>query len=90
MEYKLNGKTYTTKELDFLELVNLEKAGVSIQDLNNLANKPFGTILNFVCYVTGLNKADANKEITAHLKNGGTMEEVAECIKVLTDSDFFK
>ena len=90
MDYVLNGKTYHTKEIDFLEMTKLEKCGISIKDLENVAEKPFGTILNCVCYITGLTPEQANKEITEHKKKGGTFEEIASCLNLLTESDFFK
>lgn len=90
MEYKLNGKTYTTKEVDFLELTKMAKCGLTIAALENMQEDPFTPILACVSYITGLDKEKANAEIMAHLKNGGTFEEVASCVNVLTECDFFK
>lgn len=88
MEYKLNGKNYTTKELDFLGMCELEEKGLTMKSLQKMESEPFTPILACVCYITGLTKEQANKEITAHLKNGGSFEEIAKCTEIL--ADFFK
>ena len=88
MEYTLNGKTYEVKEINFREIVKMEKCGV---DLTTLGKKNTMTQIGaMVSYITGLPFDKALTEIDTHLENGGTFEEVAKCFEAIADSDFFK
>lgn len=88
MIYKLNNKEYETKEVNFREMLKMEKCGVDITTLGK-ANT-FNQIACMVSYITGLTKEKAINEIEAHLDNGGTFEDVINCFDFLTESDFFK
>lgn len=88
MIYKLNNKEYETKEVNFREIVKMEKCGVDIANLGK--GNTFAQTCCMVSYITGLSKDKALDEIDEHLNNGGTFEDVIKCFEVLTESDFFK
>ena len=88
MIYKLNNKEYETKELNFREIVKMEKCGVDITNLGK--GNTFAQTCCMVSYITGLSKEKSAEEIDSHLDNGGTIEEVFKCFEVISTSDFFK
>ena len=87
MIYKLNDKEYETKEINFRELVKMEKCGVN---LTAISDNTFTQAECIISYITGLSKDKVEKEIDEHFENGGTIEEVFKCFNILTESDFFK
>lgn len=89
MIYKLNNKEYQTKDINFREMVKMEKCGVNIMTLGKDSNL-FGQAVCMVSYITGLSKEKSADEIDSHLDNGGTIEEVFKCFEVISTSDFFK
>ena len=87
MLYKLNNKEYETKEVNFREILKMEKCGVNLMTLGDKIS--FDQAVCMVSYVTGLSKDKAITEIDEDLANGGNLEDIFKCFEVLTTSDFF-
>lgn len=87
MLFKLNNKEYETKEINFRELVKMEKCGVDILTLGK--GQTFNQAICMISYITGLSKDKAIEEVDEHLAKGGNIEDVLKCFEVLTESDFF-
>ena len=87
MLFKLNNKEYETKEINFRELLKMEKCGVDILTLGK--SQTFNQAICMISYITGLSKDKAIEEVDEHLANGGNIEDVFKCFEVLTESDFF-
>lgn len=84
---KLNGKTYNLPELNFNTMCVLEDMGISLSDINH---RTFNTIRGFVALAVG-DAETAGKEIDAHIKNGGKLNEITKEIKTaIAESDFFQ
>ena len=87
MLFKLNNKEYETKELNFREILKMEKCGVDIMTLGK--SNTFNQAVCMISYITGLSKDKVTNEIDEHLENGGTIEDIFKCFEVLTESNFF-
>ena len=83
----LNGKNYKMRELTFNSICKLEDMGIS---LTSLDKKPLATIRAFIGLAVGdLDKA--GKELEAHIKNGGTLEDIMQDITdSVNNSGFFQ
>ena len=86
-KFTINGKTYVmNKELDFNYLVMLDKNDVKVTNVTGIA-----AINCFFAYISGLSEEQAGNEITEHIKNGGSLEDVANAyVKALDESGFFR
>ena len=90
---KINGKEYDNeKEFDFGGLAKLEECGCTYDDLQNLQEfeKPMALIIGLVAWVIDCKKRKAIEEINAHIKNGGTLNELMVLLDSLKESDFLK
>ena len=88
MKLELNAKTYEIEGFTFGTLCALEEKKVSIADLQR---KPMSFLRDFISIQTGLDKATAEKEINAHVINGGTLEGLLEVVtNSLEESGFFQ
>jgi len=88
MLFKLNNKEYDfNKEITFRELLKMEKCGVA---LTKIENEPINQATSMVCYVTGLSKEKAIKEIEEHYANGGSISDILDFLNILLESNFFK
>ena len=86
----LNGKKYTIDtNINFGTMCGLEERGVDFLTLGNGKNT-FTQIRNLVGYFTGLSDEETEKEITEHLKNGGSINDFTGLFEVLVNSDFFQ
>ena len=86
-KFKVNGKEYLGRELDFLFLLHLEESGVSSSNLTSMS-----AINAFFTYCSGLDKESAAKEITNHVmaNDGEFPTELIETYnKSLEESGFF-
>lgn len=89
-KFILNGKEYEINEkVDFGTICDMEEADVDLLSLGS-GKKTFSQIRNLIAYFTGLTKEEANKEIEEHLSNGGQLDQVADLINVIAESDFFQ
>lgn len=84
----INGKEYKVKEISFNTMCELEDNGVSITDMDK---KPFSVIRGFLAVIMGVDNNTAGKELNEHIKNGGSIEELAtEISKLVENSGFFQ
>lgn len=86
-KFTVNGKAYmVNRELDFNYLVMLDKNDVKVTNVTGLA-----AINCFFAYVSGMTEEQAGDEITEHVKNGGSLDAIANAyVKALNDSGFFR
>lgn len=86
--FKINGKEYKSKTMDFNFMCDLEDMGVSVA---NIDEKNMSLIRGYFGLCAGMNKEEAGKEIQSHLLNKGKLDEITEVIKYEMDnSDFFR
>jgi len=84
----INGKEYKVKEITFNTMCELEDNGVSITEMDK---KPFNVIRGFLAVIMGVDKNTAGEELTKHIKNGGSIEElVTQISKLMENSGFFQ
>ena len=86
-KFKVNGKEYEGRDLDFLFLLHLDKSGVSSGDLSSMS-----AINAFLSFCSGMSEEQAADEITAHVINndGEFPTELIETYnKYLEESGFF-
>jgi hypothetical protein len=86
-EIIINGKEYKLKPIDFNAICVLEDLGFSATDLKG---KTFSSIRACFSYHAGIDPASASKEIEAHLKNKGKLEDFTPFIQSVVESDFFQ
>lgn len=88
MKLELNAKTYEIEGFTFGTLCALEERKISITDLTR---KPMSFLRDFIGIQTGLDRATVEKEITEHIVNGGSMEDLMNTItESLEESGFFQ
>lgn len=86
--FKINGKRYEAKEIDFNFLCDLEDAGVSLADLEK---KPMSTARAYFAVCFGGDVDKAGKELEAHMTNGGNLNALMNAFAdALQHSDFFR
>lgn len=85
-KFTLNGNVYYAKDLDFAYLVELDKHGISMENMTGVA------ALNcFVAFCTGKSEKEASNEISLHIINGGDMNDLTSIyVKKIEESDFFR
>lgn len=85
-KFTVNGKTYFVKELDFEYLVELDKHDIKVTNVTGAA-----AINCFVSYCSGMDESQASKEISQHIVNGGSLDDIVGAYaKALEDSGFFR
>ena len=85
---KINGKTYKAAEFDVNFMCEMEDNGIGLDEIDK---KMFKTIRMYVALSMGVDPVTAGKEISEHMKNGGTLEEISETMsQMMQDSDFFR
>lgn len=86
--FVLNGQTVSAVPFDFNLMCDLDEMGVSMDDLNK---KPNSFVRLYVAMCLGVDKAEAGKQIQAHVISGGTTESIINAmVKEMNDSDFFQ
>ena len=84
----LNGKSYKATEFDLNLLCDFEDAGISLEDIDK---KMFNVIRQYVATSMGVDVRTAGKEITAHMANGGTLDEISDVMSaMMNESGFFR
>ena len=85
---KINGKSYKAADFDVNLICEMEDKGIELDDISK---KMFSTIRMYVALSMGVDVATAGKEITEHLKNGGSLEDVSEAMAdMMSESGFFR
>lgn len=90
MTFKLNGKEYKAKELDYNAVCDLQDLGVDISKLgSNIGLSEIRAIIAVVTF-NGDTRKSGNL-IGEHLVSGGTFEEVVDIVaKLVEESGFFQ
>ena len=84
----INGKNYKAAEFDVNFMCEMEDNGIQIEDIDK---NMFKTIRMYVALSMGVDVKTAGNEISAHMKNGGKLEEISDVMsKMMEDSDFFR
>ena len=85
---KINGKTYKAAEFDVNFICEMESLGIKLEDIGQMM---FNTIRTYVALSMGTDVKEAGKEITEHMKNGGSLEDLSEVMaQMMDDSGFFR
>jgi len=85
---KINGRTYKAAEFDVNFMCELEDNNI---DLDKINSNMFKLIRMYVALSMGVDVVTAGKELTEHMKNGGSWEEVSEIMSdMMEESDFFR
>lgn len=80
----INGKTYEIPDLsDFETVCRLEEQGINLMGIamdgkEKFSNAPFCTLREVFAGLMGVDISVAGKELSAHIKNGGSFEELVE------------
>lgn len=86
--FKVNGKTYKQKELDFNAMCDLEQMGGSVTELKS---KSMSFMRAYLAFCGNMSEEEAGNEIMAHLKNGGEFDEISKALnEAVKDSGFFR
>lgn len=86
--FKVNGKTYKQKELDFNAMCDLEQMGGSVIELKS---KSMSFMRAYLAFCGNMSEEEAGNEIMAHLQNGGKFDEISKALNdAVKDSGFFR
>lgn len=84
----LNGKTYKAAEFDLNLMCDFEDSGITIEDIGN---KMFNVIRQYVASSMGVDAKTAGREISEHIANGGNIEDISDTMSAaMQDSGFFR
>lgn len=85
----LNGKSYKAADFDVNMLCDFEDAGISIGD--GIDKKMFSVVRRYAASCMNTDLATAGDEVSAHIKNGGSLDEIFEVFtKAVEESGFFR
>ena len=84
----INGKSYKAAEFDVNFMCEMEDNGIQLEEIDK---KMFKMIRMYVALSMGVDPITAGKEISEHMKNGGTLEAVSDVMsEMMEESDFFR
>lgn len=84
----LNGKSYKATPFDLNLICDFEDAGISLEDIDK---KMFNVVRQYVATSMGVDVRTAGKEITDHVSNGGSMDDVTDVMtQMMDESGFFR
>ena len=84
----LNGRSYKAADFDLNLVCDFEDRGISLDDIGN---KMFSVIRQYVASSMGVDPKTAGAAITEHLSNGGTLEDISDVMSAaMEDSGFFR
>ena len=85
--FTINNKVITAKEFDLNMVCDLEEAGVSLDD----KKMKFSFIRAYLAMCANITTEKAGKELEEHVKNGGSLEDIANVIgEMIEESGFFR
>lgn len=87
--FTINGKTYTSTELEFADICRMER------DFNvsfaNMENKTFSAMNAFFAMSANISADEASKRLQDHVVNGGNFEDIASALgEAMQESRFFQ
>ena len=84
----INGKSYKAADFDLNLICDFEDRGISLDDISN---KMFNVIRQYVASSMNTDPKTAGREISEHLANGGSLEEISDIMSAaMEDSGFFR
>ena len=84
----LNGRSYKAADFDLNLICDFEDRGISLDDISN---KMFNVIRQYVASSMNTDPKTAGVEISAHLNNGGKLEDISDVMTAaMEDSGFFR
>ena len=84
----LNGKSYKAAEFDLNLMCDFEDRGIT---LDEIGNKMFNVIREYCATSMDVDPKTAGAEITAHIANGGSIDEISSVMSAaMEDSGFFR
>lgn len=84
----INGKSYKAAEFDVNFICEMEDNGIQLDEIDK---KMFKTIRMYAALSMGVDVVTAGKELSEHMKNGGSLEEVSNAMsQMMEESDFFR
>ena len=87
--FKLNGRVYKAREVDFNFVAMLGENGISVTDITK---KILPSLRVYVAFCMNSDDLEmAGSEINLHIINGGALDDIsAVFVEKLNDSDFFQ
>lgn len=82
----INGKTYKAAEFDLNLICDFEDSGISLDDFEN---KMFSVVRQYLATSMGVEPKVAGAELSAHIANGGTVDEISDVMKAQMESSGF-
>ena len=84
----LNGKSYKAAEFDINLICDFEDNGISLEDIDK---KMFNVIRQYVATSMNVDSRIAGREISEHMKNGGSLEDISDIMtEMMNNSGFFR
>lgn len=84
----INGKSYKPAEFDVNFVCEMEDMGIA---LDQMENKMFNTVRAYVALSMGVDAKTAGKEISEHIRNGGSLDDISDAMtQMMEESDFFR
>lgn len=84
----INGKSYKAAEFDLNLVCDFEDRGITLDDISN---KMFNVIRQYCATSMNVDPKTAGREISEHIANGGTLEEISDVMSAaMGDSGFFR
>lgn len=85
--FTICGETYTAKPFSFRTLVEINKMGIKIADMNKMDM----ALLNaYFAVCAEIDEEEAMELIEKHVIEGGDIDELSEVMNKEIDSDFFR
>ena len=84
----INGKSYKAADFDLNLICDFEDRGISLDDIGK---KMFNVVRQYVATSMNVDAKTAGKELSDHLANGGSLEDVSDVMSAaMEDSGFFR
>lgn len=84
----INGKTFKAAPFDLNLICDFEEVGISLDKIND---KMLNVVRQYVASSMGVDAKTAGVEITEHMANGGSLDDISEVMAVMMDeSGFFR
>lgn len=85
--FTICGETYTAKPFSFRTLVEINKMGIKIADMNKMDM----ALLNaYFAVCAEIDEEEAMELIEKHVIEGGNIDELSKAMTEAMDSDFFR
>ena len=82
----LNGRSYKAADFDLNLICDFEDRGISIEDIGK---KMFNVIRQYCASSMNVDPKTAGDEISAHIANGGSLEDISDVMSAAMESSGF-